>query len=157
MTDAHSQPFFGKNTALFVQTRAKNEPFIFLKCIKIKDDDSWEKPSLGEGKTIKCKLEEIIMMLRVLNHKLESWTTVHIFKDNKTQISFNWKREKEDVLWINIGSYRKKLLFAQVEIFKLLLGHIIHEKIENATIPSFKMTENNELNSLIVTEEREGF
>ena len=108
MTDAHSQPFFGKNTALFVQTRAKNEPFIFLKCIKIKDDDSWEKPSLGEGKTIKCKLEEIIMMLRVLNHEVESWTTVHIFKDSKTPISFNWKREKEDVLWISIGSYRKK-------------------------------------------------
>jgi len=70
LTDTHSQPFFGKNTALFVQTRTKNEPFIFLKCIKIKDDDSWEKPSLGEGKTIKCKSEEIIMMLRVLDQDI---------------------------------------------------------------------------------------
>ncbi len=53
MVDAHNQPFFGKNTGLFIQTSSKTEPYMFLRCIKRKSDGSWEKPSKNEGKTIK--------------------------------------------------------------------------------------------------------
>lgn len=134
MTDKHSKSFFGQLTGLTIQSSSKSEPFIFLRCIKKKSDNSWEKPSMGEGKVIKINLEEIVMMLQVLNHDMPSWTSFHSYKDNKTQISFKWEDEKEKKLWINIGNYSKMLNFAQVEIFKLLLKHILKEKIKHATI-----------------------
>ena len=54
LTDKHSQSFFGQAVGLTIQSSSKSDPFIFLKCIKKKPDNSWEKPSLGEGKAIKC-------------------------------------------------------------------------------------------------------
>ncbi|MFX1574761.1 MAG: hypothetical protein ACFFB0_18655 [Promethearchaeota archaeon] len=158
MVDAHNQVFFGKNTGLFIQTSSKTGPYMFLRCIKIKPDGSWEKPSKNEGKTIKVGLEEIVMILQVLTRKSESWKTVNIFKDNKTPILFQWNQY---TLWINIGEYRKKLLYPQVEISRLLLQHILQEKIEFATIKA-RQNENtipsfSELNNIEVVEEREGF
>ena len=134
MTNNHSQSFFGQATGLTIKSSSKEEPFIFLKFIKKKPDGAWEKPTLGEGKTIKCSLEEMIMILKVLKRKINSWTSFHSYKDNKTQISFNWEKNGGNILWINIGSYSKMLTLAQVEIFKLLLKHLINEKIEYATI-----------------------
>ena len=62
VTNTHSQSFFGQSTGLTIQSISKEQPFIFFKCIKKKADKSWEKPSKGEGKVIKCNLEEIIMI-----------------------------------------------------------------------------------------------
>ena len=53
MTDNHSHSFFGQAVGLTIQSSSKSDSFIFFKCIKKKPDSSWEKPSLGEGKTIK--------------------------------------------------------------------------------------------------------
>jgi len=69
MTDKHNQSFFGQSTGMFIQSSSKNEPFIFLQFIKKKGDGSWEKPSLREGKRVKCGLEEIIMILNVLKNQ----------------------------------------------------------------------------------------
>ncbi|MFX1574328.1 MAG: hypothetical protein ACFFB0_16430 [Promethearchaeota archaeon] len=158
MVDAHNQVFFGKNTGLFIQTSSKTEPYMFLRCIKSKADGSWEKPSKNEGKTIKIDLEEIVMILQVLTRKSESWKTVHIFKDNKTSISFQWN---QDTLWVNIGEYGKKLLYPQVEICRLLFQHILNEKIEFATVQA-RQNENaipsfSEPKKIEVVEEQEGF
>lgn len=136
MVDKHSQSFFGQSCGITIQSSSRKEPFIFLKCIQKKADGHWEKPSLGEGKTIKCNLDEIIMILQVLKRKLNSWTSYHNFNDIKTQISFQWENESEDKFWINIGKYSKMLNFAQVEIMKLLMKHLVTEKIEYATISS---------------------
>lgn len=136
MTDNHSQSFFGQSTGLIIQSSSKNEPYIFLRCIKRKPDSVWEKPSLGEGKTIRCSLDEMIMILRVLKRKIDSWSSYHTYKDKNTPISFSWENKnnnKEDKLWINIGNYSKMLGIAQIEMFKLLLKHLIKEKIEFAT------------------------
>lgn len=141
MTNSHSQSFFGQSTGLTIQSSSKTEPFIFLKCIKKKGDGKWEKPSKGEGKTVKCNLDEIIMILQVLDRKSKSWTSYHDYNKVKTQISFQWEEGKEEKVWINIGNYSKMLNFAQVEIFRLLLKHILKEKIEYATslrIPEVK-------------------
>jgi uncharacterized protein YqgQ len=108
-----------------------------LKCIKKKPDGSWEKPSLGEGKTIKCNLDEIVMILDVLNRNRASWSSFHNFKDIKTQISFKWEDDAKEKLLIYIGKYSKMLKFAQIEIFRLLLKHILEEKIEFATVLNF--------------------
>ncbi|MFX0073756.1 MAG: hypothetical protein ACFFAO_21970 [Candidatus Hermodarchaeota archaeon] len=132
MTDNHSQSFFGKSTGITIQSSSKTDPYIFLKCIKKKADGKWEKPTQGEGKTIKLSLEEMVMISHVLNKKTESWSSYHSFKNTKTSISFKWK-EEDNILWINIGDYSKMLTFSQIEIFRLLLKHIIKEKIEFAT------------------------
>ena len=137
MVDKHSQSFFGQSTGLTIRSPSKTEPFIFLKCIKKKPDGSWEKPSLGEGKTIKCNLDEIVMILDVLNRNRASWTSFHNFNDVKTQISFKWEDDTKQKLLIYIGKYSKMLKFAQIEIFRLLLKHILEEKIEFATVLNF--------------------
>jgi len=134
MVEKHSQSFFGQSCGLTLQSSSRQEPFIFLKCIQKKPDGSWEKPSLGEGKTVKCSLDEIVMILQVLKRNLNSWSSYHSFNEVKTQISFQWENESEDKFWINIGKYSKMLNFAQVEILKLLLEHLLNEKIEYATI-----------------------
>jgi len=140
ITDKHSYSFFGQKTRLIVSSPSKTEPFIFFRAIRKKADESWEKPSKGEGKTIKFNLEEIAMMLQVLEKKLNTWTTFHRFKDQKTQISFKW--ENGDTLWININNYPKQLKVDQCEILRLLLKHILKEKIEFATVSSFSKTNN---------------
>jgi len=140
MTDTHSQSFFGQSTGLTVQSISKEEPFIFFKCIKKKADRSWEKPSKGEGKVIKCNLEEIIMIQQVLNQKVKSWSTFHVFNEIKTQISFKWEDGNNKKLWINIGSYSKMLNLTQIELFRLLLKHIIKEKIKYATGSSLNLS-----------------
>ncbi|KKM86448.1 hypothetical protein LCGC14_1278860, partial [marine sediment metagenome] len=102
-----------------------------LRFIRKKESGTWEKPSLGEGKTIKCSLEEIIMILSVLRRRIKSWSTVHVFKEEKTPISIKW--EVESKIWFNISDYPKMLTTAQIEILALLMEHILAEKIEFAT------------------------
>lgn len=137
MGDTHNYSFFGQNTGLFLQSSSKNEPFVFFRCIKKRDERSWEKPSRREGKTIKVGLEEIIMLLQVLEQKMKSWSTVHRFKEEKTRISIKWDENEDKTLWIHVGNYSKKLNFAQVEILKHLLKHIFKEKIEFSTTSTF--------------------
>ena len=134
MVEKHSQSFFGQSTGLTLLSSSKSDSFIFFKCIKKKPDGSWEKPSLGEGKTIKCNLDEIVMILDVLQRNSDSWSSYHNFNDVKTQISFKWEDGVKKKLLIYIGNYSKMLNFAQTEIFRLLLEHILQEKIEYATI-----------------------
>lgn len=130
MTDQHNQSFFGQNVAMFLRSSSKYDDFIFIQSIKRKGKNSWEKPSKGEGKNIKLSLGEMIMIFKVLDGVKDSWSTYHRYRDESTQISFNWQ---ESVLWINIGEYAKKLQSPNIDILKLLLNHLIKEKIEFAT------------------------
>lgn len=138
MGDNHSKSFFGQNTGILINSPSKSEPYFFIRCIKRKPDGVWEKPSNREGKVIKCTLEEIIMILQVLNRETLNWTSYHSYKDNKTPISFSWEDDKAKTLWINIADYSKMLNFAQAEILRLLLTHLLSEKIEFATISNMK-------------------
>jgi hypothetical protein len=142
MVNSHSKSFFGQNTGLILQSSSKKDPYIFFQCIKKKANGIWEKPSKGEGKIIKFSLEEIIMILKVLRSKMESWSTYHKYNNSNTPISVNWQ---EDCLWINIDKYSKKLNEAQIVILKLLMEHILQEKIIFATV--FKTQQNEELDT----------
>lgn len=133
MTDAHNYSFFGQKVGLTIQTSSKNEPYLFFKLIKSKGDGTWEKPSRGEGKTIKFSLEEIVCIIHVLKKELPSWSSFHTFKDKKTQISFRWEEGEKGKLWIHIGGYSKVLNHAQFKILEMLLNHILKEKIEFST------------------------
>jgi len=142
MVDSHSKSFFGQNTGMIVSSSSSSDPFIFIHCIKKKPDGIWEKPSTNEGKIIKISLEEIVMILRVLNRQTLNWECHHIYKDKKTSISFSWEDEDVNVLWINIGIYYKMLNLAQTEILRMLLIHLLREKIVYSTIPKRTNNEN---------------
>jgi len=135
MVDQHSYSFFGQTNGLIINSPSKEDPFIFFTCLKKKQDGSWEKPSSKEGKTIKMSLEEMVMILEVLKGKNSSWNTQHTYQNESTPISFSWDAKKEDKMWVTIGGYKKMLSFPQVEIFRMLLNHMLKEKIEFSTAP----------------------
>lgn len=141
MTKTHNYSFFGQKTGMIVQSSSQKDPYIFFKLLKKNESGAWEKPSKGEGKTIKFSLEELVLILQVLRHETKSWSGYHKFKGNTTQISFAWQEQtektKDKTLFIKIGSYLKMLNFAQTEVLKLLLTHILKEKIKFATSPRF--------------------
>lgn len=132
MTNIHNKSFFGQKVGLILSSRSKTDPFIFLKFLKKKASNVWEKPSKGEGKTIKISIEEMITTLYVLYGKLHTWSGFHSFKDEKTSISLGWD-EKKEIFWIRVDEYAKSLKFPQTEFFKLLLEHLIKEKVIFAT------------------------
>lgn len=134
MADAHNYSFFGQKTGIILQSSSKHDPYIFFRVIKKKDNETWEKFSSGEGKNVKFSLEEMILILQVLNKEVNMWTSYHKYKENNTKISFQWKQEEgKQSLWINIGEYYKMLNSSQTEVLRLLLTHILKEKIKYAT------------------------
>ena len=133
MTNRHDYSFFGQRTGLILSSNSNSEPFIFFKCVKKKSDGTWEKLKMREGKTIKISLEEMVMIKKVLNKNSSEWSAFHQHEEIKTNITFRWDNDKINV---NIGDYFKPLNEAQIEIFRNLLEHMFHEKIENATTNS---------------------
>jgi len=138
MADFHTKSFFGQNRGLIINSPAKLVPYIFLQSIKRKKDGSWEKPSKGEGKTVKLSIEEIICILEVLKRKSANWRGYHVFKDYKTEIYVGWESEAREVLIVKVGDYNKKLRFPHTNFLTLLLEHILTEKIEFATSGTFE-------------------
>jgi hypothetical protein len=148
MTDNHSQSFFGQSTGLIIRSSSKAEPFIFLTVIKKKPDGNWEKPSNHEGKTVRCSLEEMTILLKVLKHNINSWSIYHTYREENTPISFNWEGNGKNKLWINIGNYSKLLNEPQIELFQYLLKHLIKEKIEFGTVSNKpKLEEHNKFDT----------
>lgn len=128
--DKHNVSFFGKSSAMLVSTAGMNDPYMFVRMIKQKQDQTWEKPSQQEGKLIRFSLEEQCMILNVLNRYMDDVSGFHTFKDSKTPFSFKWK---EETLWCNVGDYSKPLTASQVDYFRRIMEHIVEEKIANAT------------------------
>ena len=128
--DIHSQSFFGQKTGIILNSAKNNEPNIFLRFIKKKEDGSWEKPSLKEGKNIKFNLLEIIEILRIFSSENSKWTTVHKFGNDSTSISFE---NSDNTVKIYISGYSKYMKFPEIKLFYDLLTHIYHEKIEFST------------------------
>lgn len=132
MTDIHNQGFFGQKSAFIVSTNKKEEPFIFIRCLKRKVDGSWEKPSRKEGKVIKLSIEELIEILDILSKNKNEWKTIHRFKEEMTNISIRWDGKLEGH-WFKINEYNRLIKWPQSEVLKRLLKHILEEKIEFAT------------------------
>jgi len=138
MADFHTKTFYGQKTSLRVTSPSKEVPYIFLSCINRKDNGSWEKPSEGEGKTVRLSIEEIICILEVLNRRMANWRGFHVFKERKTEIYVGWEDESRHVLRIKIGKYIKTIRFPNLNFLTLMLDHILNEKIEHATSGTFE-------------------
>ena len=143
MVDKHSYSFFGQTNGLIINSSSKEDPFLFFTCLKKKQDGSWEKPSSGEGKTIKMSLEEMVMILEVLKGNNPSWKTQHNYQEENTPINFSWDANQKDKMWVVIGTYKKVLTPSQVIILRMLLNHIVEEKIQFGTGPRNKTNKTN--------------
>lgn len=139
MADFHRKSFFGVDTGIIVESPARLVPYIFIRCIRRKDDGTWEKYSKGEGKIVKISIEEIICILEVLRRNSANWRGYHVFKDYQTEIYVGWEDEGREVLLVKIGDYTKKLRFPNTNFLTLLLEHILDEKIEFATSGTFEL------------------
>lgn len=118
MVDFHTKSFFGLNTAIIVTSPAKTIPYIFIRCIKRNEDQTWEKSAKGEGKTVKISIEEIICILEVLRRNNANWRGYHIFKDDQTEIYVGWMdNDSRQILLIKIGGYEKKTALSKHDLF----------------------------------------
>jgi hypothetical protein len=131
MVDIHDYSFFGQNTGLIVRSQRVTEPFIFLTCVRKKQDGTWEKTSQKEGKTIKVSLEEMVSFLAVFSKKFPSWKGFHRFKGEDTPIELISRDNLKSPFLIKVGPYIKPFAYAQAEIFRMLLEHMIKERIEH--------------------------
>ena len=126
----HNYSFFGQKTGMLLDSAEINQPCLYLRFLKKKQDGSWEKPSQGEGKNIKLNLLEIIAILRIFRTQNTKWSTVHKFGEETTSITVE---NKNNVISFMISGYVKQLKFPETELFTNLLDHIYQEKIINAT------------------------
>jgi len=63
--DRHNYSFFGQKTGMLLDSAEIDQPCLYLRFLKKKQDGSWEKPSQGQGKNIKLNLIEMIAILRI--------------------------------------------------------------------------------------------
>ncbi len=154
MVDFHNKTFFGKNSALIVQSSTRKDPATFFKFFQKKQDGSWERPSEGEGLTAKFAMRELVFILKVLSRAEENWTAMHQFQDKTTNFHLRWTSEA--TLKFNAQSYTVELDYGQAEILRMLLKHILKEKIIHATSSESPAREEppQEPSTLIVKEER---
>jgi len=138
MADFHTKTFYGQESSLIITSPAKMVPYIFLSCIKRKDNGTWEHTTEGEGKTVKMSIEEIVCILEVLHRRSANWRGYHVFKDRKTEIYVGWEDETRQLLQVKLGDYIKKVRFPNLNFLTLLLEHILNEKIEFATSGTFE-------------------
>ncbi|UCC19870.1 MAG: hypothetical protein JSV62_00925 [Promethearchaeota archaeon] len=138
MADFHTKTFYGQKTSVRITSPSRQVPYIFLSCINRKDNGSWEKPSEGEGKTVRLSIEEIICISEVLYRRSANWRGYHVFRERKTEIYVGWEDESRQVLLIKIGDYTKKLRFPNINFMTMMLDHILEEKIEFATSGTFE-------------------
>jgi hypothetical protein len=131
MVEKHTQNFFGQKTAIIVDSNRKDEPCIYVRCLKKKKDGEWQ--NFSESKVVKFSLLEMIAINDVLNGKRKTWNTFHAFNEVKTPISFAWDEHDFDLLWINIDDYSRPLNYPETELLRRLMDHLVEEKIASAT------------------------
>jgi hypothetical protein len=136
--DKHNLTLFGQKTGLILNSRSKSDAFLFFTFIKKKNETDWEKPSTGEGKSIKISLEELAMILRVLNKTAKAWKGFHSYEGTKTSIEVSWTGDDE--VQIKVDQYSKQIKAGQLDVLKLLFNHLLKEKVEFST--EFKASSN---------------
>ena len=136
----HNYSFFGQKTGMLLDSAEINQPCLYLRFLKKKQDGSWEKPSQGEGKNIKLNLLEMIAILRIFRTQNTKWSTVHKFGEETTSITVE---NKNNIISFMISGYVKQLKYPESVLFTDLLDHIYHEKIVNATGNNSKNSKSN--------------
>ena len=116
---------------MILQSSSKSDSVTYATFIKKKDEQNWEKPSQSEGKKIKMSLEELAVIYRLLEKKVESWKGFHSYEGTKTSIELNWSGDDE--IQIKVDQYLKPIKGGQLDILRLFVKHLLKEKVEFAT------------------------
>lgn len=136
MVEQHSLKLFGQKTGMIFSTNAREDESVFVRCIKLKKDGSWQK--FDEGKSVKLSLIELVAICDVLNKSRKIFNTFHSYNNMKTPISFAWDENDNDLLWINIDEYSRPVNYPENELLRKFMEHLLSEKIEFATIQKAK-------------------
>jgi hypothetical protein len=135
----HRIPFFGQKTGMILESPGADQPHIFLRFLKKKDSNVWEKPSAKEGKVLKLNLLEIIRLRDLCMAEKDTWSSVHAFGSEKT--SFSFEKEGKNIK-IALQGYSKFIQYPESELLKEVMIHLVHEKVENATNSGNTTTKN---------------
>ncbi len=131
----HNMSFFGQKTGAIFNSANRHEDFFFVRFIRKKQDGSWEKPSQGQGKSIKFNLGEMVQIMDIFSKSTPEWSTVHKYQGDSTSISFKGQKNAVQIFVSNCSgpSYSKYLKYPETKIFLDLLSHVYEEKIQFAT------------------------
>jgi hypothetical protein len=123
MPNIHLKRFQGQNVDLIVESKSKFDKFIYF---------HFTNMILKENKTlvIEYSLEEMAMILCVLRKEIFIWKS---YRDEDLEVIFVWEDKNAQILWIHAGNYSKALHIGQIEVLKLLMVHILNEKVIFAT------------------------
>ena len=67
-----------------------------------------------------------------MSKKITKWNGFHSFNTHKTSINVGWSEDYE-IFWIRADKYAKSLKYPQTKFLRLLLDHLLKEKIIFAT------------------------
>lgn len=123
MSDVHLKTFHGQSVDLVVESKSKYDQFVYIHFVS---KDLLERRKL----LIKYSLEEIAMVLCVLRKDLFKWSSYH---KEDLKVTFIWEDKTWQILWVHAGNYSKALSLGQIEVFKLLIMHLLDEKVIFAT------------------------
>jgi hypothetical protein len=115
---------------MILESPGADQPHIFLRFLKKKESNVWEKPSAKEGKVLKLNLLEIIRLRDLCIAEKDTWSSVHAFGAEKT--SFTFEKDGKNIK-IALQGYSKFIQYPESELLKELLIHLVKEKVENAT------------------------
>jgi hypothetical protein len=123
MTDIHLKRFQGQNVDLVVESKSKYDNFIYF---------HFKNKSFKESKklVIKYSLEDIAMILCILQKELFIWKSCYV---ENVEVTFVWEDNDPQKLWIHAANYSKTLNIGQIEVLKLLIKHLLKEKVKFAT------------------------
>jgi hypothetical protein len=123
MPDIHLKRFQGQNVDLFVESKSKYDNIIYFHFINKRVKDS-------KNFVITFCLEEIATILCILRKELCVWKR---FRDEDIDVTFVWEDKDAQKLWIHAANYSKTLNIGQIEVLKLLIKHLLKEKVKFAT------------------------
>jgi len=132
MPDIHLKRFQGQNVDLVVESKSKYDNFIYF---HFTNKNSKESQNL----MITYSLEDIAMILCILQKELFTWKSYRV---EDIEVTFVWEDNDTQKLWIHAANYSKTLNIGQIEVLKLLIKHLLKEKVKFATSKNILNTDN---------------
>ena len=123
MSDIHLKEFYGQSADLVVESKSKYDQFVYFHLLN-------KNFNRNNKVIIKYSLEEIALILLLLRKDLFTWRS---YPEEDVEISFEWEDKNSNILWIHAANYSKALSLGQIVVLKLLITHLLDEKVIFAT------------------------
>lgn len=124
MADSHLKIFQGQNIDLIVESKSKFDEFVYFHLLEKSEKETERKVTLS------FILEDVAMILCLLRKKIYIWES---YREQDLKVSFVWEDKNCQRLWIHLANHSKILYISQIEVLKLLIRHLLNEKVIYAT------------------------